>query len=68
MGIPLHSECGDLGFYRRLESADGSEKTSRMASTNLGLLEKLFTFEVDILRNDACDISLNQKSYKKCRR
>ena len=64
MEIPLHPECGDLGFYRRLES----EKTSRMASTNLGLREKLFTFEVDILRNDACDISLNQKSYKKCRR
>ena len=29
------------------------------AINNPELREKLFTFEVDILRNDACDISLN---------
>ncbi|EFF2230315.1 phage tail protein, partial [Escherichia coli] len=29
------------------------------AINNPALREKLFTFEVDILRNDVCDISLN---------
>ncbi len=65
MGIPLHPERGDRGFQRRPESADGSRvamaqrKPAGRHQTTRSLREKLFTFEVDILRNDVCDISLN---------
>ncbi|KYE79934.1 phage tail protein, partial [Salmonella enterica subsp. enterica serovar Typhimurium] len=31
------------------------------ANNNPELREKLFTFDVEILRNDVCDISLNQQ-------
>lgn len=35
------------------------------AINNPALREKLFTFEVDILRNDVCDISLNRTSTRR---
>ena len=64
MGVPLHPERGDRGFQRRPESADGLvllwlRDNQPDAINNPALREKLFTFEVDILRNDVCDISLN---------
>jgi hypothetical protein len=53
-----------VGFQRRSGIADGSQLAWLMenqpdAIHNPELREKLFTFEVDILRNDICDISLN---------
>ena len=36
------------------------------AINNPALREKLFTFEVDILRNDVCDISLNLQLTERC--
>ena len=62
MGVPLHPERGDRGFQRRPESAPGLlwlRDHQPDAINNPALREKLFTFEVDILRNDVCDISLN---------
>ncbi len=64
MGVPLYPERGDRGFQWRPESADGPGFTVARdnqpdAINNPALREKLFTFEVDILRNDVCDISLN---------
>lgn len=64
MGIPLHPERGDRGFQRRPESADGSSPAVAQYQPagrhqQPGSARKLFTFEVDILRNDVCDISMN---------
>ena len=38
---------------------DNGSLVATDAINNPALREKLFTFEVDILRNDVCDISLN---------
>lgn len=64
MGIPLHPERGDREFQRRPEPADGpstavAESESDGCDQQPAAARKLFTFEVDILRNDVCDISLN---------
>ena len=64
MGISLHPECGDCGFQRRSRVIDGAgvglvKGKSADAIHNPELREKLLSFEVDILRNDICDISLN---------
>lgn len=64
MGISLHPECGDCGFQRRSGVIDGAGGGPLMenqpdAIHNPELREKLLSFEVDILRNDICDISLN---------
>ncbi len=64
MGVLLHSERGDRGFsgYHNLLMAPvllWLMENQPDAINNPELCEKLFVFDVDILRNDVCDISLN---------
>ncbi len=66
MGVTLHAEYRDHGLHWRSDFVDGTVQfwlrdNQPCALQNSAEREKLFTFEVDILGNDRCDLSLNLK-------